>query len=387
MISKLYYAKPWLQELETKIVSKHQEGETHLVVLEQTIFYPTGGGQPHDLGLINGIPLLDVFEKEGVIYHALEQLPKGDLASCVLDWPRRLDHMQQHSGQHLLSAILADQYGYSTESFHLGEDYCSIDISTPILAKEEQAEVELKANRLIFEDLPLFTYTVQPENLSDIQLRKMPDIAGPLRIVEIQGLDYSPCSGTHVEKLGQIGQVKIIRAEKYKNMTRLYFLCGQRAYNDYIQKQEILSSLGMLLSVPEVELKERIELELQRKRDLEKQLSELKLELIGFKAQEVVNDQKSPFHVHLPQASIEEAQQLARSILNLTEGSVIINLGERLVLTHNLPTAVNLGQLVKEYAQPLGGRGGGSATSAQVYFGQSAQLQEFLDLLQNKFLN
>src|SRR5690625_3848833 len=168
MISKLYYAKPWLQELETKIVSKHQEGEMHLVVLEQTNFYPTGGGQPHDLGLINGIPLLDVFEKEGVIYHALEQLPKGDLASCVLDWPRRLDHMQQHSGQHLLSAILADQYGYSTESFHLGEDYCSIDISTPILAKEEQAEVELKANRLIFEDLPLFTYTVQPENLSDI---------------------------------------------------------------------------------------------------------------------------------------------------------------------------------------------------------------------------
>ena len=387
MISKLYYAKPWLQELETKIVSKHQEGEMHLVVLEQTIFYPTGGGQPHDLGLINGIPLLDVFEKEGVIYHALEQLPKGDLASCVLDWPRRLDHMQQHSGQHLLSAILADQYGYSTESFHLGEDYCSIDISTPILAKEEQAEVELKANRLIFEDLPLFTYTVQPENLSDIQLRKMPDIAGPLRIVEIQGLDYSPCSGTHVEKLGQIGQVKIIRAEKYKNMTRLYFLCGQRAYDDYSQKQEILSSLGMLLSVPEVELKERIELELQRKRDLEKQLSELKLELIGFKAQEVVNDQKSPFYIHLPQASIEEAQQLARSILNLTEGSVVINLGERLVLTHNLPTGINFGQLVKEYAQPLGGRGGGSATSAQVYFGQSAQLQEFLDLLQNKFLN
>ena len=381
VIPKLFYTEPWLQELHTKIHSQHQEGRHHLVVLEETIFYPTGGGQPHDLGSINGIPLLEVFERAGIIYHALDQALRGEEAFCVLDWSRRLDHMQQHSGQHLLSAIFQDERGYRTESFHLGEEYCSIDISTPTLPKEEQTAVETKVNQVIFSNLPVLTYTLAPGDLSKVPLRKKPDIEGPLRIVEIEKLDYSPCSGTHVTSTAQIGLVKIIKSENYKGMTRVYFLCGGRAFRDYRLKQEICASLGILLSVPEGELESRVGMELERKRELEKRAGELQMELTGFKARDIVAHETSPFYLDSPGASIEEAQNLARSILDLTTASVVINLGERLVLAHNLPTSLHLGQLIKETALPLGGRGGGSASSAQVYFSSPNQLQEFLHVL------
>jgi len=226
IIAKLYYSQPWLRELDTRITSQREVEGKYLVVLAETIFYPTGGGQPHDLGTINGIPILDVFEEDGTVFHVLPVPLEGSSAHGVLDWPRRLDHMQQHSGQHLLSAIFQDEYGYRTESFHLGAEYCSIDITTPDLTRQEQLAAEARANELILEDLPVFTYTLQPEEFGQVPLRKIPDLPGPLRIVEIQGFDYSPCSGTHVGKTGQIGLLKILKAERYKGMTRVYFLCG-----------------------------------------------------------------------------------------------------------------------------------------------------------------
>ncbi len=373
-----------MQQLATRIVSQHSEGDRHLVILKETIFYPTGGGQPHDLGSISGVPLIDVFEEDGVVVHVLETPVQGDDVVCVLDWHRRLDHMQQHSGQHLLSAVFHDGYSYRTESFHLGEDYCSIDISTPALSQEEQMAVEDKANGVIFSNLPVHAYTLHPDDRGKIPLRKIPDLDGDLRIVEIAGFDYSPCSGTHVDSTGQIGLLKIIKWEKYKGMTRVYFLCGQRALRDYGRKQEMCSSMVSLMSVPEAELYERTTLEIATRQSLEKQVASLKAELMGYRAQKIVSQGENPLYVDLQDSTIEEAQQLARSILELTTAIVIINLGERLVLTHNLGHSPHLGQLIKETAQPLGGRGGGSSASAQVYFPDPAGLTEFLRLLRAK---
>jgi len=381
-ICKLYYTHPWLQELDTKILSHHNEDDQHLVVLEETIFHPTGGGQPHDLGTINGVALLDVFEKDGVILHRLEQALQGDSAFCVLDWPRRLDHMQQHSGQHLLSSVFHDTLGYRTESFHLGEEYCSIDISTPVLSAEVHRKVEARVNELIFSSRPVLTYTLRPEEYKKVPLRKIPNRAGDLRIVEIEGLDYSPCSGTHVASTAQIGLVKLVKVEKYKGMTRVYFLCGNRALRDYGRKHQICQDLGSQLSVPETELSARLALELEQKRELEQQLHRLRGELMNFRAGEIVAQGRSPFFLNVPGASIEEGQMLARSILALTNAVVVMDLGERLLLAHNLKTGLDLGQLVKEHAQSLGGKGGGSAGTAQVFFADPSQRSRFLDLLQ-----
>jgi len=375
---KHYYSDPWLRNLETKILSQRQDGNRYLVVLEKTIFYPTGGGQPHDMGFINGVRLMDVFEQDGVVVHVLEGPVTGEIASCILDWSRRLDHMQQHSGQHLLSAIFHDEYGFRTESFHLGEAYCSIDIATPSLSKEEQVAVEKKVNSVIFSNLPILTYTISPDERSKVPLRKVPDLEGDLRIVEIRGLDYSPCSGTHVTSTSQIGLLKIIKTEKYKGMTRVYFLCGDRALSDYGRKQDTCQTLGNLLSVPEEELEDRLILELKRKQELEKELLDLKIELTDFKAQKIVSESQSPFYVELSEATIDEAQHLARAILALTTGRVVIRLGERLVLAQNEEDTFHLGQLIKEKAVPLGGRGGGSSTGAQVFFPDAKGLLEFL---------
>ena len=381
LIRKRYYSDPWLQELKTKILSSEREGGRNLVVLEETIFYPTGGGQPHDLGFINGIAISDVFERDGTVFHALEQVLQGDEALCVLDWPRRLDHMQQHSGQHLLSAVFHDQYGYRTESFHLGEEYCTIDISTPVLSEEEQDAAEARANQVVFSNLPLLTYTLDPDEQGRVPLRKIPDLEGALRIVEIEGFDYSPCAGTHVSSTCQVGLVKIMRCEKHKGMTRVYFLCGNRALQDYGRKQTICLNLGSLLSIREEELPDRVALEVQRKQELEKQTVDLKNELIDFRAERIVAQGDSPFFLESPGTTIDEAQQLARSILDLTTAALVICLGERLVLAHNRSGGVHLGQLIKDKALPLGGRGGGSKESAQVYFPDPEGRNEFLRIL------
>lgn len=383
-LAKLYYTEPWKQELQTTIVAQEQKEGRAVVLLEETIFYPTGGGQPHDLGTINGVPLVDVFEEGGKVYHVLARPLEGSSAHCILDWERRLDHMQQHSGQHLLSAIFADEYGYPTESFHLGEVHCSIDLAVENLSPEKRLGAETKANELIFQNLPLTTYTLAPEERNSKPLRKIPDLEGPLRVVEIQELDYSPCSGTHVTSTGQIQLLKILGSEKYKGMTRVYFICGGRALADYSRKHEVCTGLGALLSVPEGELEERTKLELERRRQLEKELEGVKQELLSFKAAAVVAEGNSPYFLDLPEASIEEGQQLARAVLNLASAVVVINLGDRLILAHNLPQGPHLGQLVKEQALPLGGRGGGSATGAQVYFPQAEGLEQFLTLLRNK---
>lgn len=380
-IAKLYYSDPWLQELRTKILSQKQEKGHSFVVLEETIFYPTGGGQPHDGGLINGVPILDVFEQDDVVVHVLEQPLQGDDAFCQLDWARRLDHMQQHSGQHLLSAVFHDEYGYRTESFHLGEEYCSIDISASSLSTKEQIAVEDRANHVIFSNLPVLTYTLHPDEYSKVPLRKVPDIAGDLRIVEIQGLDYSPCSGTHVTATSQIGLLKISKWEKYKGMVRVYFLCGNRALRDYARKQTICGSLGSLLSVPETELYDRLTQEIERRQELERRVAELKSELAAHQAKSIVATSQSPFYVEAPQATVEEAQQLARSIMDLATGVVIVSAGERVILAHNLQDKLHLGQLIKGKAHPLGGRGGGSANGAQVYFTDPSAQKEFLRLL------
>ncbi len=380
-IIRRYYTDPWLQELETKVAVTRQEGEKYFAVLEETLFYPTGGGQPHDLGTINGVPVIDVFEEDGKVVHVLPQPLQGDRAFCVLDWERRLDHMQQHSGQHLLSAVFEDKYGFRTESFHLGEEYCTIDISAPALSVREQNAVEERANQVIFANLPLLTYTIGPEEKGSLPLRKIPDLKGDLRIVEIKGFDYSPCSGTHVSSTGQIGLLKVIKWEKYKGMTRVYFLCGRRALRDYARKHEICTGLVSLLAVPEAELQERTALELERKAELEKQVETLKAELTGWRAQAIVDGGESPFFLEEDAASVEEAQQLARAILEQTDGVVVIKAGQRIVLAHNQGQEPHLGRLIKEQAQPLGGRGGGSPTGAQVYFPDDSGLAEFLNLL------
>lgn len=371
-----------MQRLTTTLVSCTQKLNHHHVVLKENLFYPTGGGQPHDLGSLNGEPILDVFEEDGVIYHVLANPPSSPEVDCVLDWARRFDHMQQHTGQHLLSAVFADSFKYETESFHLGEEYSSIDITAKNLSRLEHVQVEQQVEELILLNLPIFTYEVAETDLATLPLRKRPAVEGNLRIVEIEGRDYSPCSGTHLQTTGQLQLLKIINIEKYKGQTRVYFLTGNRALQDYSKKHEITSTLVSLVGVPPYELNARWQQQNQVKRDLERRLQILQEQLLHYEAREIVGKAEGDLLLlKRPQATIQEGQNLINAILNLSSLYVMVQLQDRLVLGHNLHGGLNLGQLIKDVAIPQGGKGGGSATSAQVYFANDDDLQKFTKVL------
>lgn len=245
------FKKPWT----TNITEIHPLKKGYAIVLEESAFYPGGGGQPCDLGTINNQNLIEVYRKDDKIYHVVkEELNVLDEAICYIDQSRRLDLMQQHTGQHLLSAVFFSILNGQTSSFHLGLDYVTIDISIPDIPNETIQLVEDKANQYIYDNLSIKHYLTDKAQLQKLPLRKQPKVVENIRLVEIEGLDYSPCGGTHLENTGQLGILKIIKAENYKGNTRVYFKCGNRALQDYQNISKTISQLTTKLSVNQEEI-------------------------------------------------------------------------------------------------------------------------------------
>jgi alanyl-tRNA synthetase len=199
------------------------------LVLDRTAFYPTSGGQPHDLGKIGDANVLDVRDDGDEIVHIVDRRPESrDIFGCI-NWPRRFDHMQQHSGQHLLSAMFQERYGRPTVSFHLGADLCTIDLRGPEPTDEILEGSERAANKIIFEDRPVTVRYGTAEDLAELGARKEVNRAGILRAIEIEGADLQPCGGTHVKSTGQIGTLLVRRCTKMRQDWRIEFVCGGRA--------------------------------------------------------------------------------------------------------------------------------------------------------------
>lgn len=383
-MNRKYYTDPFCTELHTKVTRTWPRDGKYHVVLEDTIFYPTGGGQPHDLGTIAGIPVLDVFEDGGQVVHVIDQPLEEDSVELQLDWTRRFFHMQHHTGQHLLSAYFSNEYGWETRGFHLGENYTTIDITTPELDPDTTIQVERAVNQLIYRDLTIKDYLVTLEEAAQLRLRKLPTVDEDIRIVEIDNFDYSPCGGTHLRSTGQIGVLKIIKTEKYKGMTRVYFLCGWAALADYQEKHSIVQDLGNELSVGSSEIIERVKGESAARRELEDKLKDVQNRLWEYQARELVSQTEDTVIFHNVQSeSMEEAQALARHITAQGRFFAAIQAGNRLILAQSLGTEPHCGNLVKQHAVPLGGRGGGSPQLAQVFFQESSNLEQFCDFLQD----
>ncbi|MEO7962713.1 MAG: alanyl-tRNA editing protein, partial [Gemmatimonadaceae bacterium] len=228
MTERLYYSDAYLQRFEARIVDRADEGRR--VYLNRSAFYPTSGGQPNDLGRLGGVAVVDVIDEEERVAHLLASplAPHtSELVAGDVDWTRRFDHMQQHTGQHLLSAIFADALGWATLSVHFGPDYATLDLDAESISIERLREVEERANVLVAEDRSV---TVSFEDAASAQgLRKASDRNGSLRIVTIDGIDRSACGGTHVHHTGAIGAVLLRRQEKIRKATRVEFVCGLRA--------------------------------------------------------------------------------------------------------------------------------------------------------------
>ncbi len=262
MIERLYYDDAYLTEFSARIVQRLTVGGRPAVVLDRTAFYPTGGGQPHDTGVIGGAAVLDVFtrEEDAAVVHVLAEEVGEDVVTCRLDWARRFDHMQHHTGQHILTRAFEQVAAAHTVGFHLSDESVTIDLDAPAIPPTLAEQAEDLANRIVWEDRPVVVRLVPRDEAAGVRVRLMPDhlLTPGLRVVDIAGFDQTACGGTHVARTGEIGIIKVLRLEKRGAETRVEFCCGGRALRDYREKHLILSQLAADLTCSHREVGEAL---------------------------------------------------------------------------------------------------------------------------------
>ncbi|HTL04483.1 MAG TPA: alanyl-tRNA editing protein [Gemmatimonadales bacterium] len=250
MSVRRYYLDSYTREFTAPVRELTTVGGRPAAILEETYFYPSSGGQPHDTGWLGQAPVSDVAirESDGAILHFLEAAPGADPAAARIDWPRRFDHMQQHTGQHILSQAFERVAGAPTIGFHLGKDAVSIDLAAASLGDAQVADAEALANQIVSNNTPVRAWFPEEAELRALALRKQPEVAGPIRVVAIGDFDLSACGGTHVAAAGEVGLIALLRAERLKRGLRIEFLCGGRARADYARKHGILRELSAALT-------------------------------------------------------------------------------------------------------------------------------------------
>ena len=417
---KLYQQKVMMKEgwlpLQAVILGKEaclQEKlpyikDTFLVRLGETFFYPEGGGQPADWGSLEGIPVVDVFEKKAsaVIYHRLQgeeravELEGKEQVYGLLDWERRLTHMQMHSAEHLLSGLIWDRFKGANKGFHLGKDYGTIDILLPAGEDEKffleqlQTSLERRANHIVWENVPLITdFCKTAEEASSHPLRKPLAIEDDITIVSIGGdgttYDSCACCGTHVPTTGSIGLIRIDRTEQYKGMTRITFKAGIPAYEDATLRHRITRDLCIRHSTEIDKLAERLAIQESKNGAVRKELYDLKNDLLNQEQAALAAALKEPRQPQEPllvrsydRYGADDLQTLGRRLdKELDRPLALVANRDRTVLLFS-PGQPDCGRLVKDYANMYKGKGGGNAKVARAIFTDPADLQLFIDLLQ-----
>ncbi|WP_407270520.1 alanyl-tRNA editing protein [Radiobacillus sp. PE A8.2] len=375
MENKLYYQDAYQKQFKAKVIKqgKDQEGR-YYVSLDQTAFYPTGGGQPYDTGTLNGYPVLDVEMIDGQIRHYLkEPLFYESEVTGMLDWQRRFDHMQQHAGQHILSATFEDILGYKTVSFHLGSEICTIDLETGQVSEYELTKIEEICNRIILENRPIETVWVTPEEVKNYRLRKNLSVDENIRLVIIPEFDYNGCGGTHPNSTGQIMSIKILGWEKQRKQVRVHFVCGRRVLAQLAQKHRVIQTLNHKLRAPENELAPAVDALLAKQKDTEKALSETEATVLDLQANDILYQANN--HSVVAKAfmgySMKDMQTLTRKLIAHIEDGVVILVsqnGDKLQVVFGRGTAVthiSMKKLLGNILPIINGKGGGSHSLAQ----------------------
>lgn len=380
MEHRIYCDSPYTTEWEADVVSVEQKEGSVLVMLSETAFYPGGGGQPSDRGTIDGIPVVDVVERDGHVVHVLSKVPEHKTVICAIDFDRRFDLMQQHSGQHLLSAVLFKLYQCKTSSLHMGIDELSIDVAMPEMPLQMLLAVEDEVNAYIYRDLPVAISIVTPEVASEMTLRKTPPKEGEIRIVEITSIDRSPCCGTHVRRTGEIGIVKIVKTEKRGAETRVYFKCGKRALKDYQFKQDIVTGLVHLYRMSEGEVLAKTESLAAQLRNTQKELIEIKDTMLKVEAKELAASATSKVIAgSYADKSFADIGTLAKYLLESGEFVVILASvpDKRLLFAHSGKFDISCGKMLKENLASFNGKGGGKDNWANGGFGTLEDMERF----------
>jgi len=389
MTQQLFYDDPYLRDFEARVVRRLEVNGLPAVILDRTAFYPTGGGQPHDRGELSGVAVVDVSLEDDGIVHVLAHEMATELVHGRLDWPRRFDHMQQHTGQHILSQASMLALTAETVGFHLGEVTSTIDLAQSDLSLADLRDAEQLANDVVFENRTVITQWVEGEDLAALPLRRPPRVQGPIRVVHVAGFDWSACGGTHVRASAEVGLIKVVSAERHRGgTTRVTFLCGGRALTDYGQKQELVRALGAFLTTGEDELLsavQRLSIELKEARRAEAAAREV---MLAAEAERLFRYGTVLNNAVLVQAVFEEGNWSGADVAALATRlagfancvALLAWSGEKSQLTFTRGSAViaDMGRLMSVACDAIGGRGGGRPDWAQGGAASGAPLRQAL---------
>ena len=369
---RLYYDDPYLTTFDARVIERATRDGRPVVALDRTAFYPEGGGQPGDRGSLDGVRVVDTHEDGNLVWHLLDGPLEEDGVAGEIDWARRFDFMQQHHGQHLLSAAFERLFDARTVSVHLGEEICTVDLAHTGLSPDHLVEGEELTNRVIWDNLPIDARFVDRAELERLALRKAPGAFDRIRIVSAGDFDHSPCGGTHPRRTGEVGSVVLRRWERRGETLRVEFVCGVRAIRDYRWKNALLSGVAAGLSVGALELPGAIERLREAEERSRKALAAAEERLLRYEAQELVEGAEAIDGIPLVARSFEQREldslrKLARQIAD-RGGIALLGLRSakaQLVFARGEGLRYDMGALLREAAAITGGRGGGRPEAAQ----------------------
>ncbi len=374
---QLYLDDPFRTEFEAEVVEQTNLTDGRKgVLLAQTYFYPTGGGQEHDTGTLGAARVADVLiDEAGNIIHVVEGEVGGVRVPAQIDWARRFANMQHHSAQHILSEAFQQALGLETISSRISIDSpTTIDLLARELDDADLTHVENLANAVLFEDRAIKSYFVTDAEVHTIPLRRPPKVQGQIRIVEVEGFDYSACGGTHCARAGMIGVIKILKAERRGEQVRIYFIAGDRALRYFQESHRLVTNAVRLLNANPEAVVGAIERQQEQLRAVQKELQELKAELVPLEVRKLVERAEPLDALKLVLASFRErpvAEIRALGMLLQNEPGVVALLaaydGAKLSLTVTCAsdTGMSANELMRKQLAEIGGRGGGDARLAQ----------------------
>ena len=375
-MEKLYYKDQYIREFKANIISVQERDNKIYLELDKTAFFPGGGGQHCDLGYIDDSKILDVIEDGEKIYHVVDNKPTHEAnVSCVVDWNRRLDGMQQHLGQHVLSGCFFSLFNKNTAGIHLGNDISTVDIVGEV-TEEEVKKAEIRANEVIKEAHKVnFVVTNRAEAKKMGLRRQLQTKDNVIRVVEIEGLDINACCGVHPSNTLELQVIKIKSIEKHKGNSRISFLAGNRAVNDYLYRDKILENLCKTLSAGDIEIEKTINNLNSDLKELKDENNSLKNSLANYQLKELVSNSEvvKGIKIIVKEFNNENSRYLSKLINSLVgEDNIIVLFANNQIDKVNLLFGcsknlkqINMSDILKDSIQLVDGKGGGSKILAQ----------------------
>jgi alanyl-tRNA synthetase len=410
LTDRLYYHDSFLREFDATVVSCTPEGPRWKVILNKTAFYPTSGGQPHDLGTLGDAQVVEVVEAPNanaatpdaaspkdphqVVHYTTAQVPAGPIHGRI-DWPRRLDHMQQHTAQHLLSAAFIELFGFQTVSFHLGKDISTIDLAAPSVVPRQLETAERRTNEIIFEDRPVVIRFGTAQELAESGIRKKVEREGILRAVDIQGFDHQPCGGTHLASTGQAGLILLRKLERSRDYWRIEFLAGYRALAAARADFATLTQAATHLSCALQDVPAGIAKNIEDRRANSSAIKRLEERLATVEAQTLLQqhpETSSALRLIIATPPDATPSYLALLAAKLSaEKNVVALLASResgyIVAARSADLTQDLGTLVRESLKEFQGKGGGAKHFAQGALPDPTQADAFIFLTKSRLAN